>query len=134
MKINLCMMMSALFVFGVGVAGAQPAGIQMGQVKSAPAWVDAEGMTLYVSGRDTPGVSTCDMECTRRWQPLVAQEGGQNGAFRTIRRPDGTLQWSYQGWPLYRWVLDLSPGQATGDGVGGVWRVARPAEEEGRKQ
>jgi predicted lipoprotein with Yx(FWY)xxD motif len=124
--VHITALILAVGLAGVGVA--QPAGIHVGQTPYGPAWVDADGMTLYVSMRDTAGVSNCDSQCVRRWPPVTAQRPGQEGDFKTIRRPDGQLQWSYSGQPLYRWVLDLSPGQATGQDVGGVWRVARPQE------
>lgn len=28
--------------------------------------------------------------------------------------------------PLYYWVKDKKPGDVTGDGVNGVWHVAKP--------
>lgn len=38
-------------------------------------------------------------------------------------RTDGTMQWAYEGKPLYLWTKDTKPGDVTGDGVGGVWHV-----------
>ncbi|MEG1456920.1 MAG: hypothetical protein RSC66_15285, partial [Comamonas sp.] len=35
-------------------------------------------------------------------------------------------QWAYKGRPLYFWAKDSRPGDATGEGVGNVWRLARP--------
>ncbi|HDR9764226.1 TPA: hypothetical protein QDC44_008515, partial [Burkholderia cepacia ATCC 25416] len=35
-------------------------------------------------------------------------------------------QWAYRGRPLYRWKQDRKPGDAGGDGIGGMWHVARP--------
>jgi predicted lipoprotein with Yx(FWY)xxD motif len=43
-----------------------------------------------------------------------------------IDRPDGTYQVANNGMPLYRWQGDKSPGDTTGNGVGGVWSVAKP--------
>jgi len=42
-----------------------------------------------------------------------------------IAREDGSKQWAYKGKPLYLWVKDHKPGDATGDGFRGVWHVAR---------
>jgi predicted lipoprotein with Yx(FWY)xxD motif len=35
------------------------------------------------------------------------------------------MQWAYNGRPLYLWQKDKKPGDVTGDGVGGVWHVAK---------
>jgi predicted lipoprotein with Yx(FWY)xxD motif len=40
-------------------------------------------------------------------------------------RDDGSRQWAYKGKPLYGYVADVTPGQASGDGVNGRWHVAR---------
>lgn len=39
---------------------------------------------------------------------------------------DGGAQVVLDGVPLCDWRNDLVPGDATGDGVGGNWDVARP--------
>lgn len=36
------------------------------------------------------------------------------------------MQWAKDGKPLYFWVKDKKEGDATGDGVKGVWDAARP--------
>ncbi|MEO8186844.1 MAG: hypothetical protein ABI580_05700, partial [Burkholderiaceae bacterium] len=41
-------------------------------------------------------------------------------------RDDGAKQWAYKGQPLYQWANDKKPGDKTGDGVGGVWKIAKP--------
>jgi predicted lipoprotein with Yx(FWY)xxD motif len=33
--------------------------------------------------------------------------------------------WAYEGKPLYTYSKDKKPGDATGEGVGGVWRAAK---------
>jgi predicted lipoprotein with Yx(FWY)xxD motif len=48
----------------------------------------------------------------------------------TTRRTDGTIQVTYNGWPLYRWAEDTTPGEATGQALnnnGGLWYVLDPA-------
>ena len=49
---------------------------------------------------------------------------GVTGTIGTIQRSDGTLQATYDGHPLYTYVGDDSPGQATGNNLnlsGGLW-------------
>lgn len=40
--------------------------------------------------------------------------------------PDGTMQWAYDGKPLYTYAKDKQPGDTTGDTLMGVWHVAKP--------
>ena len=95
--------------------------------------VDAEGRTLYVFANDSPGQSACTDDCAANWPPVTVDEGaeptggeGVTGEVSTIERDDGTLQLTLGGWPLYRYAADQAPGDTTGEGVGGVWFVARP--------
>ena len=46
--------------------------------------------------------------------------------FNIIIRDDNSRQWAYKGQPLYYFVKDGKPGDKTGDGVGGAWKIARP--------
>jgi predicted lipoprotein with Yx(FWY)xxD motif len=42
----------------------------------------------------------------------------------TVRRADGELQETYGGWPVYLWIGDTGPGQATGQADDmGLWYV-----------
>ncbi len=85
-------------------------------------------MTLYLFDNDQPGVSNCYDNCAQNWPPLLAGEGAMaEGDFTLVTRTDGTVMWAYDGWPLYLWVKDTKPGDVTGDLVGGVWHVAKPA-------
>ena len=88
--------------------------------------VDAAGMTLYVSGSDQAGESSCYADCARNWPPAAAPINAESqGTLAGIAREDGTRQWAYKGRPLYRWAGDKQPGDITGDGLGGAWAVAR---------
>jgi len=43
---------------------------------------------------------------------------------------DGSVQITYNGWPLYLWPPDKAPGQATGQALtnaGGLWYALSPA-------
>lgn len=91
--------------------------------------VDARGLTLYLFTKDTPNTSNCYDQCATNWPPLLTEgqpavgAGADDSKIGTTRRTDGTMQVTYNGWPLYYWAKDLQPGDATGQNVGGVWFV-----------
>ncbi|HTU70829.1 MAG TPA: hypothetical protein VMF11_10980 [Candidatus Baltobacteraceae bacterium] len=105
---------------------------KMGVVSAMPtvhggALVDAKGMTLYVFAKDTAATSNCTGKCAIIWPPLLAPSGATaSGKFSIITRKDGTKQWAYNGMPLYLFSKDTAPGQQKGNGIKGVWKVARP--------
>lgn len=99
--------------------------------------VDSIDRTLYLYVPDQQGASRCTGFCAVQWPPLLVA-GGQKGArfgpgvnpalVGTVRRADGSLQLTYNGWPLYTWRLDRIPGQATGEGDDmGLWFVISPS-------
>lgn len=95
--------------------------------------VGPNGMTLYMFTNDEPGVSNCEGDCATNWPPLLVESAdavvpGVNllGEVGTIERTDGTIQVTYNGWPLYYWKDDVVPGDATGEGVGDVWFTVTP--------
>lgn len=88
---------------------------------------NAQGYTLYWFEPDTATVSRCTGSCAVRWPPVagpVAAKSGLTGELGTITRPDGSIQATYDGHPLYTASLDTAPGQAKGDNLdasGGIW-------------
>jgi predicted lipoprotein with Yx(FWY)xxD motif len=97
---------------------------------------DAKGMTLYLFTKDTPNTSNCYDKCATNWPPLIVTEKPVAGEevdaalLGTTTRKDGSLQVTYNGWPLYYWIKDVNPGDTTGQDVGGVWYVISPKGEE----
>ena len=91
--------------------------------------VDSKGMTLYVYGKDTAGVSNCTGQCLANWPALIANGtltagSGVTGTLSSFDRPDGTKQVAYNGMPLYYFIADKKSGDTIGQGKGGVWFVA----------
>ena len=89
------------------------------------------GLTLYTYTQDGPGVSTCTGACAQAWPPLVATAvppvpTKAMGKFSLATRADGSRQVAYDGHPLYEYAGDPTPGVANGEGLGGVWHVAKP--------
>ncbi len=91
--------------------------------------VDGAGMTLYTFDKDAvgSGKSVCNGPCAANWPPLKADAGASaRGDWSVVVRDDGSSQWAYKGQPVYRWAKDQKPGDRTGDGFNGVWKLARP--------
>lgn len=87
---------------------------------------DAKGMTLYVFDKDTGGTSVCYDACAVKWPPYLAKDGDKMPADWTmVKRTDGTMQWAYDGKPVYFFQGDTKKGDAAGDGLGGVWHVIK---------
>jgi predicted lipoprotein with Yx(FWY)xxD motif len=94
--------------------------------------VNQSGLTLYRYTPDGKGKTTCTGTCAMDWPPLTLPAGtttptGSGGVstttLGTITRPGGARQVTFDGMPLYRFSGDSGPGQAHGQGVGGVWFV-----------
>jgi predicted lipoprotein with Yx(FWY)xxD motif len=101
--------------------------------------VNGEGFTLYLYSPDnSSGRSRCTGACAVAWPPLtlppgisapIAGPGVNSSLLGTTRRTDGLMQVTYNGWPLYTWIDDISPGLATGQGIydlGGYWYAVGP--------
>ena len=91
--------------------------------------------TLYTFDSDNAsGKSVCFGKCASVWPPLYATVDDQNfGDFSVIQRDDPATdavevvyQWAYKNEPLYFYFEDSAPGDLNGDGVNGVWHIARP--------
>jgi predicted lipoprotein with Yx(FWY)xxD motif len=101
-------------------------------------WANAQGLTLYkrdghiyqsgggrslhrgapqrpAVGRDISVNARCEGECLRDWQPFVAPKDAQpRGYWDVYTRPDGARQWAYQGYALWTYAGDKSPGDMYG--------------------
>jgi len=110
-------LLATLAMMAAGCAGAYAA---------SHAHMTAEnGMTLYIFDKDTADTSVCYDDCAVNWPPYMADNGTTMPGLDAIERKDGSKQWAKDGKPLYFWVGDTEPGETNGDGVGGVWHVAR---------
>jgi len=90
---------------------------------------NASGRTLYWFAPDKPGSSACYGTCAAYWPPVFGLPsadgpGVVTAKLGTIRRTDGSLQATYAGHPLYTYIGDTAPGQASGNNInlnGGLW-------------
>jgi predicted lipoprotein with Yx(FWY)xxD motif len=92
--------------------------------------VDTRGLTLYRLGGERNGKFICTSSaCLQAWHPLAARPGskpsGAVSSLGTVKRPDGTLQITYKGMPLYTFAQDTRAGQANGQGIKdvGTWNA-----------
>ena len=107
-------------------AAAAAGGLKTATIGGATVLTNASGFTLYSFAPDTPTTSNCNGTCAQAWPPVKgpATASGVTGTFGTIKRSDGSVQATFDGHPLYTFVGDTAPGQATGNGLnaaGGVW-------------
>jgi len=91
---------------------------------------NSAGLTLYWFAPDTSTTSKCTGSCSTYWPPVkgpATAGSGVTGTLGVITRPDGTMQATYNGHPLYTYVGDSAPGQNKGNGLnisGGLWYQA----------
>ncbi len=112
-------------------AGSSPpaaaGSLKVAHVGTATVLTDTKGFTLYSFAPDTPTKSACNGTCAVNWPPVKGPvpTAGVKGTFTTIKRSDGSTQEAFNGHPLYTFIGDKAPGQATGNGLnafGGVWK------------
>lgn len=95
--------------------------------------IDGQGMTLYALSGERAGKLICTSAsgCLSVWHPLTVSSGaapsGSVGALGTIRRPEGTVQVTYKGQPLYTFAQDHKAGETSGQGIKdvGTWSVVK---------
>jgi predicted lipoprotein with Yx(FWY)xxD motif len=90
---------------------------------------NAKGYTLYWYARDHKnGASVCSAQCLAAWpaltgRPQAAMGVTLAGKLGTLARTGGVVQATYNGYPLYTYRDDMTPGETSGNGAGGVWHV-----------
>jgi predicted lipoprotein with Yx(FWY)xxD motif len=95
--------------------------------------VNSKGLTLYMFVPDKQKRVTCKGACAIIWPPLKVKAGQKPTAGGAAKKKllglDGRVV-TYNRWPLYTYIKDHKPGQATGQRVnnsGGRWYVLSPA-------
>ena len=118
---------------GTPGAGSQATGgvtLTVAHTSAGDTLAGADGKTLYINTAEAGGQIACTGGCTSTWPPLTgaASAGtGVVGTLGTINRPDGVVQVTYGGMPLYYYAGDTAAGDAKGQGLGGVWYIASPS-------
>jgi predicted lipoprotein with Yx(FWY)xxD motif len=100
--------------------------------------VNSRGLTLYMFKPDKQKKVTCKGSCAAIWPPLKLKAGQNATAGGAARKallgsdpnPGGGRVVTYNRWPLYTYVTDSKPGQASGQALnlnGGLWYVLSPS-------
>ncbi|MBI5877366.1 MAG: hypothetical protein HZB53_06930 [Chloroflexi bacterium] len=90
---------------------------------------DGDGHTLYMYTKDTLNVSNCYDKCAQAWPVVVplgkptVKEGVNEALVGATQRKDGTMQLTYNGWPIYYYAQDSTAEPTKGQAVGKVWWV-----------
>lgn len=101
--------------------------------------VDGSGRTVYLFVADQGTTSACYTDCAAAWPPVLTHGAPQAGAganaslLGTTTRKDGSTEVTYAGHPLYYFIADKAPGDATGqklNNFGGPWYVVSPSGME----
>jgi predicted lipoprotein with Yx(FWY)xxD motif len=122
----------ALLVAAVSTPKTQPVAtgpdvLKARDVAGVNLLTNASGLTLYWFAPDTSAKSACYGSCAAYWPPVTGSPSagpGVTGKLGTITRTDGTTQATYDGHPLYTYIGDSAPGQASGNDLnlnGGLW-------------
>ncbi len=127
--------------------------VEMNELEGA-VYADERGKTLYnwaepapelhiMGGGEAKGQPRCYNDkytnvldagsrptCVEMWPPVFASaESKPVGKWSVVERKDGTLQWAYEGYPLYTSALDQKPG----DTQAGTRQVPKTSGYPGRK-
>jgi predicted lipoprotein with Yx(FWY)xxD motif len=109
-----------------GAAGARPE-LRVREIAGKAVLTNAAGFTLYWFAPDSASKSHCYGTCAVYWPPVTGAPRagpGVTGKLGSFKRSDGSSQATYGGRPLYTYIGDSSPGQASGNQVnlnGGLW-------------
>jgi predicted lipoprotein with Yx(FWY)xxD motif len=117
---------STLLCALVSLAAASPLAFAQNASVKDGALRDADGKTLYTFDKDAGGASACYDACATNWPPFLAADGAAaKGDWTLHARKDGKQQWVLKGKPLYYFAADQKPGDAAGEGRGGVWHTVK---------
>jgi len=104
-----------------------------------PVLIDRGHHVVYVFQKDKGSTSSCYGACAMKWPPMITEsnplvrDGINPKRAGTTERKDGELQVTYEGMPLYGFLGDYNPYEASGNDVkafGGKWTALRPNGEK----
>lgn len=109
-----------------------PTTVSTGSTSLGTVLTTPQGLTLYYFVPEKGGVVACTGGCATTWPPLKAsgaetKPSSVTGTLGTVALSDGSMQVTYNGWPLHTYAADSAAGQTNGQGVAGKWFVATPS-------
>ena len=120
-------------------AARQAPTVRVAKTRLGKILVDSRGRTLYLFKKDSGTKSACFGACATAWPPLrtsgkpTVGSGAKASLVGTTRRSDGKRQVTYNGHPLYTFIMDRKAGDTNGEGFtafGGRWFVVSPAGKQ----
>jgi predicted lipoprotein with Yx(FWY)xxD motif len=110
----------------------QTAALKVEHTSAGMVLAGSKGLTLYYFTQDKAGsgTSVCTGSCASAWPPLtgpVKAPAGVRlpGPMGMITRAGGVKQVTINGYPVYYYAQDMTPGQVTGNGAEGTWHVIK---------
>jgi predicted lipoprotein with Yx(FWY)xxD motif len=123
-------LLAAIYAVNANAGGTRVVWTAKNKTLGKTILVNRARLSLYSLSVERHGRFICkNSACLALWKPLLVRKGtkptGVTG-LATVRRPTGTIQVTYHGLPLYRFVNDRRPGDVKGNGFKdvGTWRVA----------
>lgn len=114
---------TAVAIAACGGSGGSPAKganttVSARSINGSSVLVDSAGMALYAPDQEKSGKIVCTGSCTSIWKPLTVGSGKPTGAANlgTVKRPDGSMQVTDGGRPLYTFAQDQT-GTVNGNGA-----------------
>ena len=109
-----------------------PTTVSTGSTSLGTVLTTPHGLTLYYFTPEKGGVVVCTGGCASTWPPLKAsgaatKPSSVTGTLGTVALSDGSMQVTYNGWPLHTYAADSATGQTNGQGVAGKWFAATPS-------
>jgi predicted lipoprotein with Yx(FWY)xxD motif len=136
MKKILVLLLVAASIPVAGASGSSEAGqtLKLRNTRYGPILFDGRDRVLYGFTRDKRGgKSTCYGACATAWPvyfakgKVTAMRGVKQSLIGTVRRRNGRLQVTYNGWPLYFYAHE-GPREVKCQNVnefGGLWLVVK---------
>ena len=119
---------------GRATAAGKGTAVTVADSEFGPMLFGANRRAIYIFENDPKGRTVCQGECAEAWPPVLtkgeprAAKGVKQSLLGTTRRPDGSLQVTYAGKPLYFYAHE-GPGEVRCHNVdlnGGLWWVVGP--------